>query len=490
MGSTSRSEKEWDIMAWEDQKMENEHLDDPYAMEYNPITDTDSYKFSHPMQYPEGLTSVFSYIESRGGHYGVTMWAGLQMLLKRALCRRVTMRHVEKAAALAAAHGEPFPYEGWKRVVEVHNGYRPLRIRAVAEGTVVPTGNILAAIESTDPLLPWMNSWHETQLMRVWYPTTVATKSYFGKKEILAALAKSSNDPMGEIYFKLHDFGARGVSSWESAGLGGAAHLFNFKGSDTITGIEFANHYYNEPMAGFSIPAAEHSTMTIKGREGELSQMRRMIEQFAKKGATLACVSDSYDVLHAVESYWGEELHDLVRNSGATVVIRPDSGDPSEVNLKILQILERKIGMTKNLKGYKVLPNYFRLIQGDGNDDEISIRKVLNTLMDNGYSASNIAFGMGGGLLQKLDRDTQKFAMKASQAIIDNQVIDVYKDPITDPGKKSKRGRLDLVFRNNQYQTVQGDQPDSLLVPVFENGKLLKDFTLAEARKNAEATLL
>jgi len=480
-------------MAWEDQVIEGNVAgdpDDPYAMEYNPITDTDSYKFSHPMQYPTGLTSVFSYIESRGGHYGVTQWAGMQMILKRALCRRVTMKHVIKAAAFAAAHGEPFPFEGWKRVVEVHNGWLPLRIRAVAEGTVVPTGNILAAIESTDPQLPWMNSWQEPRLMRTWYPTAVGTKSFFAKKEILAALKRSANDAMTELYFKLHDFGARGVSSWESAGLGGASHLFNFKGSDTVTGIEFANHYYNEPMAGFSIPAAEHSTMTIRGLSHELDQMRHMLNQFAKPGATLACVSDSKDVFYAVENYWGDILHDQVRNSGATVVIRPDSGDPSEVNLKLLQILERKIGMSTNLKGYKVLPKYFRLIQGDGNDDEISIRKVLNTLMDNGYSASNIAFGMGGGLLQKVDRDMQKFAMKASQSIIDNEVIDVYKDPITDQGKKSKRGRLDLVFRDGEYKTVQGDQPDSLLIPVFENGKLLKDWTLAEVRKNAEATLL
>jgi nicotinamide phosphoribosyltransferase len=479
---------------WDDKKMEEMQpqvdSDDPYALDYNPITDTDSYKLSHPPQYPELLTSVFSYIESRGGHYGVTEWAGMQMILKRAMCRRVKMRHVIAAAKLAEAHGEPFPFEGWKRVVEVHNGWFPLRIRAVAEGTVVPTGNILAAIENTDPQLPWMNSWNETKLMRVWYPTTVGTKSFFCKKEILAALKRSSNDPMAELYFKLHDFGARGVSSWESAGLGGASHLFNFKGSDTLTGVEFANHYYNEPMSGFSIPAAEHSTMTIRGLNHELDQMRRMLDQFAKPGATLACVSDSRDVFNAVENYWGDILHDQVRNSGATVVIRPDSGDPAEVNLKLLQILERKIGMSTNLKGYKVLPSYFRLIQGDGNDDEISIRKVLNTLMDNGYSASNIAFGMGGGLLQKVDRDTQKFAMKASQAIIDNEVIDVYKDPITDQGKRSKRGRLDLVFRNGQYQTVQGDQPDSLLIPVYENGKLLRDFTLVEARKNAEATLL
>jgi nicotinamide phosphoribosyltransferase len=456
----------------------------------NMILDTDSYKMSHKYGYPDGLSHVFSYVESRGGRYGATVFFGLQYALKEYLTTPITQADVEEAAVFAAAHGEPFPKEGWERVVNTHKGLLPLRIRAVAEGTVVPVSNILMAIENTDPELPWLVSWMETALLRaVWYPTTVATLSYYCKKVILEALQESSNDPMGELPFKLHDFGSRGVSSRESAGIGGMAHLVNFMGSDTIEGIRFANHYYNEKMAGLSIPAAEHSTMTIKGRKGELEQMRRMVQQFGKPGAILACVSDSYDIFNAVENYWGDELHEEVKASGATVVIRPDSGDPSEVNLKLLQILERKVGMTKNLKGYKILPKYYRLIQGDGNDNEDSIRKVLNTLMSNGYSASNIAFGMGGGLLQKIDRDTQKFAMKCSQAVVNNEILDVYKDPITDSGKTSKKGRLDLVFRDGYYQTVQGDQSDSLLVPVFENGRMLRDYSFAEIRKTADKTL-
>lgn len=475
---------------WSDHVMEQAPInDDPYHLPENEVLDTDSYKMSHPQQYPDGTTKLFSYIESRGGRYGQTVFFGLQYILKKYFCRRITRAQVLEAQQFAAKHGEPFPIDGWMRIVEQHNGLLPLRIRAVAEGSVVPTGNILVAIESTDEQIPWINSWKETELMRVWFPVTVGTVSYYCKKVILEALKESADNPLGELYFKLHDFGSRGVSSRESAGIGGMAHLVNFKGSDTIQGVRYANHFYHEEMAGFSIPAAEHSTMSIKGVRGELDQMRRMVQQFAKPEAVLACVSDSYNIFNAVENYWGEELHDLVRNSGATVVIRPDSGDPAEVNLKLLQILERKIGMTTNLHGYKILPKYFRLIQGDGNDNEDAIRKVLTTLLSHGYSASNIAFGMGGGLLQKIDRDTQKFAMKCSQAVVANEVLDVYKDPITDSGKKSKKGRLDLVFRDGYYQTVQGDQSDSLLVPVFENGRMLRDYSLAEIRKTADKTL-
>jgi nicotinamide phosphoribosyltransferase len=462
-------------------------------MKSNLILDVDSYKLSHPCgMYPENFTRMFDYVESRGGRYGQTLFFGLQRFIKEYLLTPITKADVEEAAAFAAAHGEPFPLAGWMRVVEIHKGLLPIKISAVPEGTVLPTSNILVAIESTDPQIPWVVSWMETALLRaVWYPTTVATRSYYCKKVILEALIKSSDDPKGELPFKLHDFGARGVSSRESAGIGGMAHLVNFMGSDTIEGIRYANHYYNRgEMSAFSIAAAEHSTMSIGGRDGELEQMRRVVKMIPKNGLA-ACVSDTYDYFYAVENYWGDILHEDVKNSGGTLVIRPDSGNPSEVNLKTLQILERKIGTPKNLKGYKVLPKYYRLIQGDGNKNEDSIAEVLHTLLSHGYSASNIAFGMGGGLLQAdLDRDTQKFAMKLSWAEVDGQGVDVYKEPITDAGKKSKRGRLDLVFRNGQYQTVQGKQGDSLLVPVFENGVLLKDWTLAEVRANAERGLL
>lgn len=468
----------------------------------NLILDTDSYKASHFLQYPEGTTKLFSYIESRGGRYGQTLFFGLQYLIKRYLLTPITPNMVQEAKAFFEAHGEPFPYEGWKYIATKLGGRLPIRIRAVAEGSVVPTGNVLMTIESTDENVPWVVSWLETMLLRgIWYPTTVATKSYYCKKVILSELKLTSDDPRGEISFKLHDFGARGVGSKESSGIGGMAHLVNFKGSDTVEGIRYANHYYDEVMSGFSIPAAEHSTMTILGREGELEQMRRMVQQFGKPGAIFACVSDSYDLFKAVESYWCDELMEDIKASEATLVIQPDSGNPNEINLKLLQLLERKVGMQTNMKGFKVLPKYLRLIQGDGNDDETSIASVLNVLRTHGYSASNIAFGMGGGLLQQVNRDTQKFAMKCSMAVVNGEEVEVFKDPITDSGKRSKKGKLDLVFRDGAFETVYGHYrigfthvcnyvSDSVLRTVYENGNLLHTETLAEIRARAEQGLL
>ena len=112
-----------------------------------------------------------------------------------------------------------------------------MRIRAVPEGSVVPVRNALMTVESTDERVPWIVSWLETQLVRLWYPLTVATLSWHIKRRIFEYLARTSDDPLGELPYKLHDFGARGVSSAESAGIGGMAHLVNFRGSDTVEGV-------------------------------------------------------------------------------------------------------------------------------------------------------------------------------------------------------------------------------------------------------------
>lgn len=460
------------------------------ALNHNLILDTDSYKASHWLQYPPNTTGMYSYFESRGGRYGATVFFGLQYLLQQYLQgKSIGQPEVDEAAEFFEAHGEPFNKAGWTALVNKHHGWLPLRIKAAPEGMVIPTKNILMSVESTDPEFFWLVSWFESLLVRLWYPITVATQSYYIKKDILEALVKSADDPLAELPFKLHDFGSRGVSSRESAGIGGMAHLVNFQGSDTIEGVRFANSHYNHKMAAFSIPAAEHSTITMWGREHELDAYRNMVKQFAKPGKTVACVSDSYDLYNVVTNVWGDELREEMKESGATMVIRPDSGDPVTVILKCLDILDRKVGMSKNTKGFKVLPKYFRLIQGDGVNQD-SIKDILNAMMTAGYSASNIAFGMGGALLQQLDRDTQKFAYKCSEATVDGKSVKVFKDPATDGGKRSKSGRLSLVREQGQLKTVEGDRKDDILVPVFENGKILKEYTLDEVRATSMKGLI
>lgn len=453
----------------------------------NLILNTDSYKTSHYLQYPEGTEYVSSYIESRGGRFDRTLFFGLQMFVKETLLQPVSHEEVEEADAVCALHGVPFNREGWNALVRRYGGRLPLEIEAVPEGSLVPNRNVLLQVVNTDPQFFWLTAYIETALLRaIWYPSTVATLSH-ACRQVIATYLRETADDLSGLAFKLHDFGARGASSEQTAALGGAAHLVNFLGTDTLSAVLAARRYYGAEMAGFSIPAAEHSTITAWGRDGEGSAYANMLKQFGGKGKVLAVVSDSYDLFNAIDHLWGETLRDWVQQMGGTLVIRPDSGNPVEIVPEALERLMARFGSRTNTRGYRVLPDCVRLIQGDGITVD-SIGEILEALKQRGLSADNLAFGMGGGLLQHVNRDTQQFAMKASAIRVAGHWRDIRKDPATDPGKRSKAGRLALVHDADGYRTVSRDAlgtQHNALIPVFRNGELLVDWRFDDIRDRA-----
>jgi len=439
----------------------------------NAILLTDSYKVSHHRQYPPGTTVVHSYFESRGGRFPEVLFFGLQYYLDRYLSGAVVRgADIDAAEAFFAAHfrrADLFNRRGWEHIVRVHGGRLPVSIRAVPEGTVVPVRNVLLSIENTDPACFWLTNYVETLLVQLWYGSTVATLSRAIKRLILGFLERTG-DP-SSIDLKLHDFGFRGASSVESAAVGGAAHLVNFQGTDTLVACRLAEQFYGAAMAGFSIPAAEHSTMTAWGREHEGDAYRNMLEQFPN--GVVAVVSDSYDVYRACRDLWGGALRDAVLGRDGTLVIRPDSGDPPRTVLEVVDILGERFGSLTNAKGYRVLPAQVRVIQGDGVDYE-QIERVLTALAQHGWSADNVSFGMGGALLQRVHRDTQQFAFKCSAVVVDGVERDVYKTPVGDPSKASKPGRLALVRTADGYRTVRrGEAVSDVLQEVFRDGEIL-----------------
>ncbi|WP_444926073.1 nicotinate phosphoribosyltransferase [Microbulbifer sp. TRSA002] len=456
--------------------------------QYNPILNVDSYKTSHYLQYPEGTQYVSSYIESRGGQFKEAVFFGLQAFIKQYLTTPISAEHIEEAEELCLAHGLPFNREGWEYILQEHQGYLPIEIQAVPEGSVIPTRNVLVQIVNTDPQCFWLTSYIETALLRaIWYPTTVATQSREAKKVIQRYLLETA-EGLDSLPFKLHDFGARGASSEETAAIGGLAHLVNFQGTDTIAAVLAGRRYYAAPMAGFSIPAAEHSTMTSWGREQEAKAYENMLTQFSGDNRLVAVVSDSYDLWSAIENIWGGELKERVENNGGTLVIRPDSGDPVDIVTQTIERLMRIFGATINSKGFRVLPDFIRVIQGDGISLH-TIEGILSAMKARKQSAENISFGMGGELLQKVNRDTMRFAMKASAVRVDGLWRDVYKDPATDSGKRSKRGRLALINRTDGTPYTIREQDiggrNNLLETVYRNGKLLIEQDLETIRKRA-----
>lgn len=457
----------------------------------------DSYKFSQYKQYRPNTESVFSYGEFRGSQkFTHSIMAGLSIFLQEFMARPVTMEEIDYAEELMLAHGEPFNRTGWEYIVKEHNGFLPLRIKAAPEGTLIPLSNALFTVENTDKNCHWLTSFKETVLLpAVWYPSAVATIS-FNIKQICAEFLKDTSDTPSDIDFMLNDFGFRGVNVNQGAGVGGVSHLMMFKGTDNIMALIYAREFYKCKMAGFSIPAMEHSTVTSWEKDGEFDSFDNMINSYADFGIKkFACVIDSYDTFGAVKNYWIDGgLLNKVKAKGACVVLRPDSGDPTKVPVEVIQMLleHLKDDCTVNSKGYKVLPDYVRVIQGDGINQE-SIRTILQKLKDLKISASNIVFGMGGKLLQaEIDRDTMEAAMKCSSTTLSNAVeIDVYKQPKTDSKKNSKRGRVTLVRENGEYKTIRESDitsnQEEVLRVVYENGKLFNIETLDEIRARIDA---
>ena len=464
---------------------------------------TDSYKTSHWKQYPEGTKVVYSYLESRGGKFDNTVFFGLQYFLEKYLAGVVvTQEKIDEAEEVIFAHMGPgiFNKEGWQYILEKHGGRLPIAIKAVDEGLAVQTSNALMFMYNTDEEVPWLVNYLETLLLQLWYPITVATLSRECKKLIRDSMVRTGDyqnleEMAGALDFKLHDFGFRGVSSVESAGLGGAAHLVNFKGTDTMAGIMMTKKYYSAGIAGFSIPASEHSTITSWGKENERDALKNMLIKYPD--GVVACVSDSYDIDACTKELWPSLKEDIEKRNG-TLVIRPDSGDIKMTLQVVLNNLWRAFGGRVTADGYKILNDKVRVIQGDGMNYD-SLKDLLSYIEMIGFSVENLAFGMGGALLQGINRDTQKFAFKCCAIDVNGELRPVFKAPteIDENGnkhasfKKSKAGLLYVMEENGVYTTGtylnSADKPNikDQLRTVFVNGHMVLPTTMDKVRQNA-----
>lgn len=445
---------------------------------------TDSYKISHWKMLPPGITTLYSYFESRGGPWPATFF-GLQYILDTYLEGPVvTAERINEAEILLQQHfgKNIFNRDGWEYILRVHGGRLPVRIKAVPEGLTVPNHHVLLTIENTDPQCAWLTNYLETLLVQVWYPTTVCSLSREMRSMIAGYLALNGDPSL--VDFKLHDFGFRGVSSVESAAIGGAAHLVNFRGTDTLPALRLLRDHYHDRCAGHSIPATEHSTIMAWGETQEAGAYRHLLKEFPE--GLVACVSDTYDLGRAVTDLWGRDLRPLVFARNGTLVIRPDSGNPPTTVRNVVSDLYRQFGGTTNAKGYLVLDPHVRVIQGDGVDLLVA-DACLSELHRAGFSADNLAFGMGGALLQKLHRDTLQCAFKCSYVAGSWGEREVRKHPTGDTSKWSKAGRLRLSRDSaGVYATLKDDgSSDNVLETVFENGVVVKRHTLDEIRRRA-----
>lgn len=449
-------------------------------LEYNSFLDSDSYKSSHWMFYPKNMTYMFSYMESRlGSKYQNLLFGGLQIIVNKYLSKPPTLVMFEEFESFMSKHGPTANYSQMKEIVEI--GYWPIELRAVAEGSLVPISNCIMTVASTNEKYAWVANYLEAMLHRVWGPTTVATVSFHARKKCEHFVDLTCPD-RSWLKFMVQDFGARGVSVYEGAETLGAMHTFNFVGSDTMPGVRCANHYYKEEMSAYSVNALEHSTVTSwGGAEHELEAYENAVDK-APDGSILSIVIDSYDYKKAIIL-----IHSLlpkIIGKNLKIVFRPDSGYPPDIFKECILLVSELFGTALNSKGFKEFNYSMKILYGDGIDEEM-VGILLKIGYDLWFAASNFLFGMGGGLLQKMTRDTQRFAIKCSQIVRDGKEVDVYKDPVSDPGKRSKKGKLDLIKRSGKYETVSWPGEGSELQLVYKDGKIYRQHTLKEIRNRA-----
>lgn len=473
-------------------------------MNNNIILKTDSYKLVHWKMYPKDTEYVYSYFESRkGASFNQTVFFGLQYILKNYLEGiRVTKENIDQAEKLCKSHfgnDRFFNKDGWNYILNNYGGKLPVRIKAVPEGYVVPVNNVMMTVENTDPKCAWLTNAIESILTHTWYSSTVATQSRECKKMFNYFLKKTSNNT-DCVNFMLHDFGYRGVSSDESASIGGLAHLINFFGTDTLVGMITAVDFYSAKNdytnLAYSVAATEHSIMTAKGKDGELEIVKEMIDTFPD--GILSVVADSYDIYNFVENIVGKQLKDKILARNGVFVVRPDSITPDHpypehLVVWILNNLWTSFGGEVNSKGFKVLNPKIRVLWGDGLN-MADIKEILQYTAEEKFSVENLVFGMGGGLLQKVNRDTQRFAFKSSAQCRDNVWYDIFKQP-KDESKTSKKGKLKLVWDVGSHgkgliTVPETDPREDVLVTIFENGEIKNLYTFDEVRENAKMKTL
>ncbi|MBE3101464.1 MAG: nicotinate phosphoribosyltransferase [Firmicutes bacterium] len=471
------------------------------------INYSDFYKTDHRRQYPAGTELVYSNFTPRGSRIkGIdeVVVFGIQYFIKEFLIKRFndSFFHISKGLAVTRYQRRLDNALGKDAVSMDHIkdlwnlGYLPVEIKALKEGTLCPMRVPLLTSRSTHWKFAWVTNFLETLLSTVlWGPLTSATIAHAYRKILDEYAAKTSDTPEF-VDWQGHDFSMRGMMGIEAAAMSGAAHLLSFTGTDTIPAIDFLEEYYNadsdKELIGGSVPATEHSVMSVAGIEDEVGTFKRLITETYPKGI-ISVVSDTWDFWKVMTEYLPQLKNEIMSRDGK-VVIRPDSGDPEEIicgydsmgNNKqgAIEVLWDIFGGTVNSKGYKQLDPHIGLIYGDSITLD-RCRAICKGLERKGFASTNVVLGIGSYTYQYNTRDTFGFAMKATYAVVNGKPINIWKDPKTDDGvKKSAKGLLCVDNNRRLIEEVSMEESNTgLLKTVFDSGRPCMETSLAEIRE-------
>ena len=483
----------------------------------NPMLNIDFYKSTHSKMYPENMSRIVSYLTPRGtrieGEEHLVMF-GLQAFIKEFLIEMFDKNFFsvpeekcigEYSRILDNTIGSK-AYD-ISKIISLHRlGYLPVKISAVPEGTRVPVKVPMIQLENTHPDFPWVVEYIESVLSsEMWHGMVSANMGYMYRRIVnkYYDISVDNDVPRAKA---LGDFSFRGQESLSSAVKSSAAFCLSFLNTATVPAIPWLEKYYNcdctkEPVA-YGAVSTEHSVMCSNyAFDGdEITMYRRLLTELYPD-TSFSVVADTYDYWNFVNNIIPQLKNEILAHNG-TMLVRGDSGDPVEIVTETVFRLWDIFGGEVNSKGYKVLDGHVKAIYGDSITPQ-RCERIFKILIENGFACSNVALGVGSFSMQCLEigdrlyphtRDTFQIAVKATYCEDkDGNMYPIFKSPKTDTGKMkvSHRGMC-AVYRNDEgvisvkdgfdRVTIKEFDRENLLVPVFEHGSMIKEYSLSEIR--------
>lgn len=483
----------------------------------NPMLLIDFYKAVHAEMLPKDITKSVSYFTprmSRVNRWDSVVMFGLQGFIKTYLVDYFNDEFFNK----------PFDevIGGYKRVMDatlgenaykiekiekLHKlGYLPIEIVALPEGTIVPMHVPMFGITNTHKDFAWLPQSLESLISaESWHPMIAATVGYTYRQIVNYYYDLTCDDETSRAK-ALGAFDFRGEECTDSAIKAGAGWCLSFLNTATVPTIPYLEKNYKcdctkEPVA-FGSPSTEHSVMcsnfAVDG--DEITLLRRLLTEIYPN-TSFSAVLDSYDYWNVIDNILPQLKPEILAHNGC-MLMRGDSGDCVEVVTKTVFKLWEEFGGTTNSKGYKVLNPHVKAIYGDS----ITVQRceqIYKILMENGFACSNVALGVGSfsfqcieedGVLKPFTRDTFSSCIKATYCEIDDKPFPIFKNPKDGGFKKSQKGCCVVVKgsddkliyvdgRTWEEAHVSGeDAKVNLLQPVFKDGQLIKEQSLAEIR--------
>ncbi len=480
-----------------------------------PLLLCDFYKTVHNEQYPKGITKLVSYFTPRMTRIEQEQHLiifGLQSFIKQYLIeyfqdnffnrsKEEILEEYNRILSYTLGEGS---YDDTKVAKLYDLGYLPLEIKAIAEGTRVPIKVPMIEISNTNPDFAWVvNSIETIMSCSLWHPMISANVGYRYRMIVnkYYDISVDDNIPRAKA---LGDFSMRGQESLESATRSSAAFCLSFLNTATVPSIPYLERYYNcdctkEPVAYGAI-STEHSVMcsntAVDG--DEVSMLRRLLTEIYPNHS-FSMVSDSYDYWNMIDNILVECKEDIINHNG-TLLIRGDSGDPVQIVTETVFRLWEIFGGTINKKGYKVLSPHIKALYGDSITPQRA-EEIYKILIERGFACNNVSLGVGSfsmqclqqdGVFMPYTRDTFGIAVKATYGEIEGNPLMIFKNPKTDTGnfKKSQRG-ICRVYKDNDGVIKYEDgfdknsypkEKENLLVCVYRDGKMTKEYSLSDIR--------